>query len=104
MGWRGLPSRYRELVLGDLNQPETLLERRIFEERPITVSIMGNMEARNLSVLPNINFQFGSQPTRNQDGNDGTCFGPVLGRGVHQGLPEGYKMDHNEADEESTSD
>ena len=57
----------------------------------------------NLSVLPNINFQFGSQPTRNQDGNDGTCFGPVLGRGVHQGLPEGYKMDHNEADEEFAS-
>lgn len=40
--------RYRELVLGDLNQPEKLLERRIFEERPITVSIMGNMEAKKI--------------------------------------------------------
>lgn len=48
LGWRGLFSRYRELVLGDLNQPKTLPERRIFVERPIIVNIMGNMEARKI--------------------------------------------------------
>ena len=48
LGWRGLPSRSRELILGDLSQPNTLLERRMFVDRPITVNIMGDMEGRKI--------------------------------------------------------
>lgn len=48
LGWRGLPLRSRELILGDLSQPDTLLERRMFVDRPITVNIMGDMEGRKI--------------------------------------------------------
>ena len=34
--------------MGDLSQPDTLLERRMFVDKPITVNIMGNMEGRKI--------------------------------------------------------
>lgn len=48
LGWRGLPLRSRELILGDLSQLDTLMERRMFVNRPIAVNIMGDIEGRKI--------------------------------------------------------
>ena len=48
LGWRGLPSIFRELVLGNLNQPNMLLQQRMLMDQPITTSIMGNREGRKI--------------------------------------------------------
>lgn len=48
LGWRELPLIFRELVLGDLNQPDTLQQRRMLVDQPITTSIMGYMEGRKI--------------------------------------------------------
>ena len=48
LGWRGLPSRSRELILGDLSQPDTLMERRMLVDRPIVFNTMGDMEGRKI--------------------------------------------------------
>ena len=40
-GWRGMLLALREPVLVDYNQEDTLLERRIFLGKPITISLLG---------------------------------------------------------------
>ena len=48
LGWKGLPLRSRELILGDLSQPDTLMEGRMLVDRPIVVNTMGDMEGRKI--------------------------------------------------------